>query len=624
MNTQDSNNEQLKTLLREAEIINTIIKGITGKKKIDDFIQETIDSALEYTRVDVIGLGLVNKSTNKIDGYWVSGIPYNIVREAGKGSIDLTNENEISVIAIRERNVQICNDALNDPRVTKAIVEITGTKSFAIFPLVVSDEPIGFMGFEHRKEKVKIDYEDLKKFQRFVDTLALFFHNYKIYDELDNLNKNLENLVEIKVGELKDAHETIWNIKEYLAAIIENSVNGIIATDVSGKIQITNRVAKELFGEKLGIGSCSHISSLFQNEDKSRFFKDNVPDFFPENEKLIKNIEIEMQDSEEKPVYSNLAVVSMHDRNKGQQGILFMIQDLREIRFLEGRIIQAEKLKLFGEMAAGITHELNTPLGTIKGAVAILKRKLPEDSELALKYLPMINDAVNRCSSFLRDMLDFSKPSKIYKSTVSIAKLVHHAIEIIKLKSASAEIHWEYDFAEPLPELSANKENLMQVFLNILDNAVAACKENGKISIRVFAEKANPEEIARRNLPPRRVDDSEHREFYLFRKTREETFNKLPSNYLPDDLLVTTTISDNGVGISPENIMKIFEVFFTSGKENRGTGLGLAISQRIINEHNGAIFVYSIPGKETTFTVKLPVNSCSTNPERIVQATVTE
>ncbi|MBF0545348.1 MAG: PAS domain-containing protein [Candidatus Riflebacteria bacterium] len=596
-------------LQKEVEVLNEIALGITGKTKIDDFVQSIIEKALSYTEVDVIGLGLINQETNKIDGHWATGIPYEAVRKFGIGLIDLNDTWEISVIAICEKKFQICEDASNDPRVTKAVVELTGTKSFVIFPLIVKEESIGFIGFEHRKKPIKFDANDLSKYQRFVNSLALFFHNYKIYAELDNLNQNLEHLVEIKVSELKQAHDTIWNIKEHLAAIIENTVNGIIATDPYGGIVVLNKAAKELFGCNLGNIHENRISSLFRPEDQKLYFPERIPFFLFDARSIARNLETEMISPDGSPVQVNLSVVKMFDRNQIHAGFLFILQDLREIRLLEAKVIQAEKLKLFGEMAAGITHELNSPFGMIKGANTLLKKILPDNNVLATKYFNIIDEAIERGVQFLREMLNFSKPNQTSLEYLDVGKTLQQAVEIIQLKVLNTEVLWRINICEQMPQIRGNSGKLLQVWLNLLDNAVFAMNKNGEISVETYLEKAITEEITARELPPRRKEDSIEREFFLFRKTKMEIPNKLPSHILPGDLLITVKISDTGSGIPPENLSKIFDLFFTSRKNQSGTGLGLSISQSIIREHQGAIFVASELGKGTTFSIKLPVIS---------------
>jgi PAS domain-containing protein len=120
-------------------------------------------------------------------------------------------------------------------------------------PLIVDDSAIGLVGFVNNVSKHAIETETIQRYQRFVDTLAMFFNNSMIYAELELLKQGLERQIEERTADLKQAHETIWEVNENLSAIIENSTIGIIATDPGGVIRVFNRSAGEILGTRLGL-----------------------------------------------------------------------------------------------------------------------------------------------------------------------------------------------------------------------------------------------------------------------------------------------------------------------------------------------------------------------------------
>ena len=139
----------LELAQREIQIVNEIIRSITGKGGFDEVMQVIVDKSLSFLNTDRIGISLVNRETRMIAGFWLSGLPFEVFRAKTKGCLSLDkNYNDIAVQALREKKPMILEDALNDPRATKEIVELSGIKSCAILPLIVGDESIGFFSFE--------------------------------------------------------------------------------------------------------------------------------------------------------------------------------------------------------------------------------------------------------------------------------------------------------------------------------------------------------------------------------------------------------------------------------------------------------------------------------------------
>lgn len=237
---------------------------------------------------------------------------------------------------------------------------------------------------------------------------------------------------------------------------------------------------------------------------------------------------------------------------------------LREAQF---QISHQEKMASMGLLAAGIAHEIGNPLTSISSMAQIIRRKV-KDEQIA-EYLNTILMNINRISKIVRELVDFARPSSYETSYVNINQLIDNAVNIVKYDRRAKRIEIQLKLSKELPELFIVADQLLQVFINILINAVDALTEkNPLIEIRT---------------------------------------------YLKDEY-VCIQFRDYGIGIPEENISKIFEPFFTTKKVGKGTGLGLSVSYGIIKNMNGTIEVQSKVGEGSTFLIKLPIES---NGERI-------
>ena len=401
------------------------------------------------------------------------------------------------------------------------------------------------------------------------------------------------------------AHETIWNIKEHLAAIVENDPSGIVATDEHGKIVVLNQAAKKIFSRNLSDIPEQHVQSLFSKGDYQRFLAKAFESEKTEEHIIAKNIELEMLGFDQIPAPANLSIVRLVDRAGCLMGFLFVIQDLKEVRMLQNKLIQGEKLKMLGQMAAGITHEINTPLGMIKGALAILKRELVGSNPKIEKNLSIINQATDRVSRFSQEFLNLAKPSQPNFCQMNIGDIVSKSVGMIKLKKQSKKYDIYLHKADDLPPVYGDQEKLLQVLLNLLDNAIDAISEDGHVSVQVEKASIQSSDILDSNARLRRKEDSQLVGYYACRRIDDDSIQKLPSFLSSGDEVLLIQIEDNGCGMSPELMKTIFDPFFTT-KQAKGTGLGLSIVQSIIKRHFGAIGVHSQEGKGTRFTIKLP------------------
>ncbi|MEX1325966.1 MAG: ATP-binding protein, partial [Desulfobacterales bacterium] len=223
---------------------------------------------------------------------------------------------------------------------------------------------------------------------------------------------------------------------------------------------------------------------------------------------------------------------------------------------------QMEKMSSLGRMAAGIAHEINNPLAGILLYSSNMSKKVPKGGSLE-EGLNIIIKETQRCKTIIQGLLEFARDRKPQKVPANINDIMKNALGIVENEFRLRHVGLERELAEDMVKTLLDENQIEQVFINLLLNAVHAVEESGNVTVQS------------------RVD-SQH--------------NK-----------IQVEISDNGCGIAADDIKKIFEPFYST--KTKGTGLGLAVSYGIIKNHHGDIRVYSVPGEITRFTIELPIRA---------------
>ena len=613
-------NDSLQQANEELRVLSKIIRNVSGKVQVDEFLQEIVEDARRYIGVDALNIGLISKDSRCLEPLWVSGISPKLARR-NFPKIPLANTEDVAIKCLTEKTMVSVSDVKANSSVHDDIKTLSAGMSFILMPLIVDDSAIGLVGFSNNVSKHNMAPDVVERYQRFVDTLAMFFNNSMIYTELESLKQGLERQVEERTADLKQAHETIWEVNENLSAIIENSTIGIIATDPGGVIRVFNRSAGLILGTRLGLLLEPRISSIISPELISRFAESNSGEAHDTNV-LCRNFETELSRGDGSSDDSGLVPVSLSAvRLKSREGVVsgyvYVFQDIREVRFLETKLIHAEKLKMIGQMAAGISHELNTPLAMIKASAAVIKQaEIERKGEMVEKHLGFINEAVGRASSFVSDFLTLAKPTATHFQKAEIADIISKAIELFRLKSHTRKTDVTKFFEEGMPPVYCDTNKLIQVFINLFDNAVDAMGGYGEIAVKVFRRELLPADVLSEDQLKRRASDPPRSILMNYRKFHLHDISKLPPVFEVGARIIQIEVTDTGAGMSQGLIEHVFDPFFST-KAGNGNGLGLTISQGIIKEHKGCIALSSIPDKGTTATIKLPTYQTMTRFERM-------
>jgi two-component system NtrC family sensor kinase len=250
--------------------------------------------------------------------------------------------------------------------------------------------------------------------------------------------------------------------------------------------------------------------------------------------------------------------------------VTILLKDVTDKIKMEGQLVQSAKLAALGEMAAGVAHELNSPMTVIIGTAQMLARELLEDG--MTERAEVLDDIINsglRCKRIIQNLLTFSRQDQQPATEIDLNGEVERVLGMIKYQINRSQITITERLAADLPRVTANGPQIQQVLTNFLINARDALAGTGDREKIIEVATAVREQAGRR--------------------------------------WVIMSVADNGIGIAPENLSKIFTPFYTSKDATKGTGLGLSVSLGIAESHNGTIEVVSTPCQGSTFSLVLPL-----------------
>lgn len=364
-------------------------------------------------------------------------------------------------------------------------------------------------------------------------------------------NANLYRSVETKAVELE-------RLKAYTENILESVNVAVLALDFEGRITSCNRAFEELYRTSRKQIAGSPIETLFSADVLGSIQRvTGTRGWSLETSANIFKLYLENRLG--KKLIVNLSLIPLRDSLSISSGSLIVMDDITEKIELEGQLMQAEKLSSIGLLAAGIAHEVNTPIAGISSYTQMLLKDTPE-SDRRKRILEKIEKQTFRAAEIVNGLLNFSRLNGGEFRDVDVNQLIDDSLALLnhQLKSSRIKVDSRYDQA--LPPVYGNAGKLQQVFINLFLNARDAMPSGGELAIETAMNES----------------------------------------------MVVVDISDTGTGISEENIKRIFDPFFTTKDIGKGTGLGLAVTYGIIQEHGGRIFVDSDSVKGTHFRVKLP------------------
>ena len=343
-----------------------------------------------------------------------------------------------------------------------------------------------------------------------------------------------------------------------LDAVIRSAQDAIVLLDAGLRVTLFNPAAGRVFG----CPACDATGS-----DLTRFLPAGLPAVLPDSTPR----EVEGRRADGRPV--PLEVSSSRTEIGGHEIHTLILRDVterkraeEELRATTQQLWQAAKLAGVGELAAGIAHELNNPLGTVSLRVEWVLSKTPPDDPRR-RPLEVIEGEVERMAGLVANLLQFSRAGRDQVSTVDVCDEVTKTVALVAHLLRKRRVVVAPEFAPGVPHIHADRQHLRQVFLNLLTNAADAMPDGGRLGLRVRA-------------------------------------GELPGG-IP---AVVVEVADTGEGIPADLLHRVFDPFFTTKEEGKGTGLGLAICKRIIDQHQGTLVIESERGRGTTIRLALPLH----------------
>ncbi|OHB33938.1 MAG: histidine kinase [Desulfuromonadaceae bacterium GWC2_58_13] len=407
-------------------------------------------------------------------------------------------------------------------------------KSLAVAPLLKRDEVLGSLIVASSSPEAYRE-TDLRFVQHLADQLSISIQNSRLYKQVSRAKKEWEETFKAVTDPIL-LIDTDYNVLQHNDRLPEELKE-------AWERALTNKCFNRLKGRKEPCKDCpvQHV----KRSHKPFFHRLQTP----------------------AGTLLDMSYYPVYNEENQLVAVTVLMKDVTQKTKIEAQLVHSAKLAAIGEMAAGVAHELNSPMTVIIGTAQILLKSLPEASE----DKELLGDIVNcglRCKRIIQNLLIFSRQDKAPVSDTDINVEVQRVLGLIRYQIDRNQIRIVADLDPELPKMSVNGPQIQQVLTNFLVNARDALKgvDRGKII-----------------------------------KVRTGRIERKGQQW------VVISVTDNGSGIPPEHLPKIFTPFFTSKEASKGTGLGLSVSLGIAESHQGTIEVESTPGEGSTFSLLLPM-----------------
>jgi two-component system NtrC family sensor kinase len=387
---------------------------------------------------------------------------------------------------------------------------------------------------------------------------------------------------------LQEKADEYERLKEFSENIVESINVGILAADLHDRVESWNTQIERLTGIARHQAVGRRLADLFPQELCAKFDEvrnhngihhiDRFP-FRPEAHLLPLNgrksnggpvagldselnidTRFQLKEQSARDAVLNIAIAPLVSKDLREIGRLIIFDDITDRSELERRLVQADKLSSIGLLAAGVAHEVNTPLAVISTYAQMLTKQVADDEPKA-RLLEKIAKQTFRASEIVNSLLNFSRNSPAEFTEVDLNHVLDETVSLVRHQLDNARVSVTLDLEPDLPVISGNTGKLQQVFLNLVLNARDAMDKGGRLTVRTWSDGSCA-----------RVD-----------------------------------LSDTGHGISTDHLPRIYDPFFTTKVSRKGTGLGLSVTYGIVQEHQGSIEVRSEAGAGTLFHLEFPL-----------------
>ena len=401
-------------------------------------------------------------------------------------------------------------------------------------PCRIREHTVAVLGLGKTVDGDFLSSDDVELVETIAGYVAVALDNAQLYSSLEQ--KALE------IARLKDFSENI----------VESLNVGVLSIDLDGIVESWNTRMEQLFGVSRQESVGRQLSSLLPEELAREIAARG-------DQEQITGIYKQRLQHQGKSLTLNVSITPLVSKSNERIGRLLLFDDVTQRERMEEQMSQTEKLTSLGLLAAGVAHEVNTPLAVISNYIQMLAKQMPE-GDPRQSIIEKIVKQTFRASEIVNNLLNFSRTGAAEAADIDVNRVVEETLSLVAHPLKSSHIQVVKQLGETLPAVRGSANKLQQVFLNLFLNARDAMPSGGMLEVRTTAHNGS----------------------------------------------VEIEVADTGAGIPREHIHRIFDPFFTTKASGRGTGLGLSVSYGIIKEHAGKIDVRSTPGKGTSFHVEFP------------------
>ncbi len=402
-------------------------------------------------------------------------------------------------------------------------------------PFKVKERTLGYLGLGKTRQGDFLSSEDVDLLLTTTSTVAIALENARLYGSLER--------EALQVKQLRDYSENI----------IESISVGVLACDLGQRIESWNSAMEKLFGLSRSEVMGKRLEEVFPPELMVELAQEGDP------RRTLSLYKFRLRTAAGSHLIVNVSTTPLVGKDEEVIGRLLVFNDITERVNLEDQLVQAEKLSSIGLLAAGVAHEVNTPLAVIASQAQLLMRQGTAEGSRG----PILDKIIKqsfRASEIVNNLLKFSRVSGSEYADLDLNRVIRETLSLAEPMLRASKIALNAQLSPSVPPIYGNHGKLQQVFMNLIMNARDAMPRGGELTLATECENSS----------------------------------------------VHVEVSDNGVGIPADHLCKIFDPFFTTKATSRGTGLGLAVTYGIICEHSGKIQVESAVGLGTTFRLEFP------------------